>query len=57
MTRPGALESKKTLWGRLPETTYERVFEKMRTRLPDEPEGLRKSLRGAVNGLALRLGP
>jgi hypothetical protein len=37
MTRPGALESKKTLWGRLPETTDERVFEKVRTHLPDEP--------------------
>jgi hypothetical protein len=38
MTRPGALESKKTLWGRLWETTNERVFEKMRIHLPDEPE-------------------
>jgi len=37
MTRPGALESKKTLWGRLPETMDEEVLEKMRTHLPDEP--------------------
>jgi hypothetical protein len=30
---------KKTLWGRLPETTDERVFEKIRALLPDEPKG------------------
>jgi hypothetical protein len=38
MTRPGALESKKTLWGRLPQPTDESVFEKMRTHLPDGPK-------------------
>jgi hypothetical protein len=45
MTRPGALESKKTLSGRLPETSDERVFEKRHTHLPDKPNSERSEPR------------